>query len=777
MRLYTKFPEFIYEALVTSVDYENGVCSLSPLSPSLEDMISDVPLPNRTGSGNSGVFHGIEIGSRVLASNTAGNGREFTVILTSLPKDTLYSPSFRGSTKPKNTPARTIPYPELASGRIIVRGGGGNALSLMEDGGILLGTASKRGMYLKKNRLKSSLYVVAEDQTKYSNAGMTTSGGVLRSKATLSNIFPIRDVGEAPLLSDTEYHKRASELGFFSGSKIFRRSYGRKKRNPGISEHRTVINEFSTDSNFIGFDFENKKSSGLSGPYSTIVADKKHRERGSTLDLAPGELIEIIGGNVVGITGKIMDINYNTLSYGEPGNRVPKSLTAEAIENSKRISRRGIGYHFQLSTASSSTEVNDSQSNLLFDIDKEGAIKINIPKTSNTGNYMLSSRADFSQDVPDISYSLVSEAEPVPVTLRDEFGEIVFPSKNSQNIFDRETGIRFSNTDDNPYFPTGSSGSKDLLRINPTKYHNMYAAGERLIANLIDLVNIPAAFVDDDGRVEGISTGKPFEIAYPEEFFSEDEDALLEDGTSEPFPTFMSIVAVAPSSPAIYTGGDTLVAGVFYNKSIKPCSNSFKLEKSGNDFVTSIVDSGGKELAPLGGVSAHVNLEGAFYTSIGADNIDRKSILMDTQGSMISWIGKDNNGRSIITQTDGDVLLNVGGSYEGGGSDPEDKTMNIGRFELRVNVTDKQFVTSEFDSSEEDITEDGVNPLGASDIVISLSENGIVIAGMKPGLPMIIRNEDKILIESTGSDVVLKGMDVKMVDASGRTKTLKSEGR
>jgi hypothetical protein len=777
MKLYTKFPEFIYEALITKVDYDNGVCTLSPLSPSLEDFINDVPLPNHLGTGNSGIFHGLDVGTRVIAANTAGNGREFSVILGTLPKEELIGNNFSSGNKPQNTPGGTVPYPDIASGRMIVRGGAGNALCLMEDGSLELTSITKKGLFLHKNRLKMNQYMVAEHQASYSNAAKSFSGNVQRSSYVKRETFRTKTEKSLSLDAEIEYHERAVDLGFFTGSKVAPRTYGRKVRNPGISEHRTVYREFASDANFSGFDKEIDRGSGIGGLYADTKDAIRYNEQGNTLGLAPDELVEVISGNVVTLDGKVMDLNYSSLVYGSPNNRVIQGVTAKDMERAKRVSRRGIGHHFQLSTASSSGESNTTVSNFVFDIDKEGVIKMNVPRSTNTGNIPFSSVANFDSETPSISYSNPSQSEPVPVHLRDQNGTPVIPGEQAQGLPTRETGIRFSNTDDNPYFPSGgdAGGIKDVVRINPTKYHNMYAAAERLIANTIDLINIPVLFVDEDGLVTGTPVNKPFQILYPEEFYSDDEDSLLGSGTEEPFPLYMAVAAVDPGPPAIYTGGETLVAGLYYDSdSLLPCSNSFKLEQTGTDFLASTVDSSGKPKQPAGGVSAHLNFEGAIYSSIGADNVDNKSLMLDTQGGVVSWFGQDRNGRSIITQTDGAVLLNVGGSYSGSGANPEDKSFNPGRFELRVNVTDKGFIASEFSDEEGD--EEG-NPLWQSDIVISLSEKGIVIAGMRSGTPMIIRNQDKIMIESTGSDVVLKGTDVKMVDASGQTKTLKSEGK
>ena len=113
------------------------------------------------------------------------------------------------------------------------------------------------------------------------------------------------------------------------------------------------------------------------------------------------------------------------------------------------------------------------------------------------------------------------------------------------------------------------------------------------------------------------------------------------------------------------------------------------------------------------------------------------------------------------------MLINVGGSYEG--EDPDVREMNIGRFELRVNVTDKGHIGSTFNSDDTGTfaTEEGGNPSHNSDFIISLSENGIIIAGMKADVPMVIRNDGQILIESTSSDVILKGVNVKHAGPKG----------
>lgn len=63
-----------------------------------------------------------------------------------------------------------------------------------------------------------------------------------------------------------------------------------------------------------------------------------------------------------------------------------------------------------------------------------------------------------------------------------------------------------------------------------------------------------------------------------------------------------------------------------------------------------------------GGRSAHFNLDGSMELNIGADTVDRKSFVVDMAGGTISHYGRDVSGRSIIHQSDGDVIVQIGGN-------------------------------------------------------------------------------------------------------------------
>jgi hypothetical protein len=104
-----------------------------------------------------------------------------------------------------------------------------------------------------------------------------------------------------------------------------------------------------------------------------------------------------------------------------------------------------------------------------------------------------------------------------------------------------------------------------------------------------------------------------------------------------------------------------------------------------------IPDIDAEPVANAGGRSLHMNLDGSLEMSVGADTVDKKSMVIDTQGGIISHFGMDKNGRSMIHQTDGDVIIQIGGSTVSGddriGTNKpwENESVRPGRVEIHLN--------------------------------------------------------------------------------------------
>lgn len=97
---------------------------------------------------------------------------------------------------------------------------------------------------------------------------------------------------------------------------------------------------------------------------------------------------------------------------------------------------------------------------------------------------------------------------------------------------------------------------------------------------------------------------------------------------------------------------------------------------------TSVNNKIGDAAANAGGRSINANLDGSLELSIGADTVDKKSIMLDTKGGIVSHIGSDLNGKSIVSSTDGEIILQIGGNPI---TDAGTSTPKVGRLIIYLN--------------------------------------------------------------------------------------------
>lgn len=114
-------------------------------------------------------------------------------------------------------------------------------------------------------------------------------------------------------------------------------------------------------------------------------------------------------------------------------------------------------------------------------------------------------------------------------------------------------------------------------------------------------------------------------------------------------------------------GSGTISAGTAYHDLTQVADSLWQNGKwgTGNRMSSSINNAIGDSNANAGGRSLQASLDGSAEISIGKDNIDKKSLLLDLEGGMISHYGADSNGRSIIHQSDGSVLIQIGSTSPG----------------------------------------------------------------------------------------------------------------
>jgi len=379
-----KFSDLIFEAIIVDFDRTTGTCSLNPTSANEDSVVSNVKIPDFAGAGNAGVFVGLSTGTRVVAAYTSGRSRESAVILQTLPRSEL-QPRIFESFGPGGVRRGTQPYPRVKEHETYIRGNKGAEIALTEGGDIRSTVAGGAGTYTRNNGTRTSHTLVAEAASKYTQAGRSISGAANRIDPVVRSQSQREGLMELPLFADTYYMQLSDPKGFFLGSPVRLQTLGSSLRNPSLSEHRHVINEFSTDSMFTGFEDEVDRLQGVVGLFDPKDTFKRNREPANTLHMAEHELIEIVGGNLLDIHGNLLDINYRSLAYGGPENTVPTKQVALSYDRARRISRRGVGYHFQLSTNSKKSDPSGYQTNFAFDVDKEGVFKLNVPKSSNSG--------------------------------------------------------------------------------------------------------------------------------------------------------------------------------------------------------------------------------------------------------------------------------------------------------------------------------------------------------------------------------------------------------
>jgi hypothetical protein len=789
----------IFEAVIHSV--QGNLCTISKIDSTSSDLISEVPLPNLSGNRDSG-FHlnySEMINTRVLILFSPSVTRNAHSIICIYPEDPSSSAS---GLPPMDTPAGTCGSPvmskEPTSPAASLSGPLGSGMRIDMSGSIFALNGSNLGLSIMGRERGSTMYSAAHTIINYSNAHNTTSGTAIRVLGNNRTAHNPSSLHNNPINCDYAQDNPSGlhEIGMFPVSRTCdiagMMDYS---RNPRRSEYVVRINEYSEQSLFTGFDDEKKRYTGEMNLRNDSDTLARNRRPGNRLHMPENQIVEIIAGNLIDINGNILDINHNSVVLGSDG-RTPRDderTLDEILSVETRLkSRREVGYHFQLSTNTLSTDESGSSKNFIFDVDKEGLLKVNIPKSSSTGNIPFASTSNYvgGGDALVIKYDNESKLEPVPITLwsdvlrkaKDDDNAVKTASGELRKILlpaitgyeSRSTGVDYINADAAAYFPNKNDGSPTArIRVNSTKYHNMYAAAEKLISNRIDSIKTTIFDMSKRNLSKSVAKGRPFELL-----------ALTDrDGNEElttKYPANRSVVVVNPGEPAICPGGyETVVAGS--NKHVwDSYSNSFSTTVEGGNGKAEQSSKGlhyEKTLDP-GGKSANINLEGSLEMSVGKDHHDQKSIVLDTAGSLIAWLGADKNGRSAVVQTDGEVLINIGGSYGPAGHSMEFKNpaedsrgyhnnFNPGRLDLRVNVNDNGFVGTGVPPEPST-----ANKPYAGDYIISISREWLVIAGCNTGTPMIIRNDGNINIEATDKLTLYGGVSVEMIDGHQKPKTI-----
>jgi hypothetical protein len=145
-------------------------------------------------------------------------------------------------------------------------------------------------------------------------------------------------------------------------------------------------------------------------------------------------------------------------------------------------------------------------------------------------------------------------------------------------------------------------------------------------------------------------------------------------------------------------------------------------------------------------------LDGSLEMSIGANTVDRVSLTLDTAGAIVSRLGRDRSGRSIIMQTDGTIAIEVGGfDFVGEGSDDNVDSRFVGRGDDRDAALPKD-----------------PNRFKSGKIVIRLRRSNSDSSGPDPDNAdsLLILDETGMTIQSAGRLNLLSEMDLTLESKS-----------
>jgi hypothetical protein len=524
--------------------------------------------------------------------------------------------------------------PFLKAGEVVISGLESSNLRFDQQGNILLKNHDEEGIFMGNcNDVSHRCSIKKSLPTEYviSKSGIKVDGIIRRDVR-----FNYFNVCENYLYSP-EFEYALEEVGWDPYKDVVYTNKIKRKTNPALVESRSVIYEFSRDWNVGSLEIERKKSAeqkptDKNQSFVPSNADR-NQNRSDVLDLSlanPNELIEYITGTVVDVFGNILDINKNIIPPPKNDNmfldRVFENIRHSVALSIEMNSRKGHASRTQnkvvlmdgLPDVDAHYNSARDRSRWSIRVDKEGLTSINIPASSETGN--------------------------IPRLLRSEVSNVI-------------------NLDENGNPTKGNKEDTSKLVENKKRqdiFLDQVGPGGIDVVDGYDGYLIQNRFGGEEKTIWEVKDGKPFKDKFTEHIqagtafhnITKVASVLLEMDINKKSSDFVAILppVVEPGKPSV--------------------SNKIVVTSPLED--DSVVPNGG-------GRSMALNFDGSLEASIGANTIDRVSMMFDTAGGIVSHIGRDKNGRSSIVQTDGDMVFELGGfDFIGEGSTDNADTRFVG---------------------------------------------------------------------------------------------------
>ena len=245
-------PYFLREATIFDVDPVNFTCSLHYGDLNSSEISHGVPMPNLLGVGNAGLIVNLLKGTKVIALYMHDKSFQPVVIVavlsSYLQKDPAYNTTSDVLADKQNG---TVAYPRtLSSGEAYLSAHSGPFLWLRNDDSFHLSSRDGNGTFLIPNKRgrTSNLFQIAN------NHSLEGSGGRLNWGRVKRNIKNIGWNSKNTFFTDINRDAELRDIGFWYRNEVSMLSSPVRNRNPALSEYKLVINEFSTEFGFSGFD-------------------------------------------------------------------------------------------------------------------------------------------------------------------------------------------------------------------------------------------------------------------------------------------------------------------------------------------------------------------------------------------------------------------------------------------------------------------------------------------------------------------------------------------
>ena len=642
-------------ATVTNIDHNAGVAYIKWLDQGTDGPSIPIPHPYAGRSGE-GIFVGLQVGS-IVTLGMASYERY-------IPISVIPPPAYYGSdmSDVSEAPFDAIGFPQIEEGDIVIQGSGGGQFRFDGDGSMTLITSFGEGTIFSGDSDDSHrCSITTNSPVAYlvSDTGLHARGIIRRDVRITEGEDDFTD-----FLNDIYSEQALEEIGLDPQRQVIYMSRNatasgadkteeKRARNPGLMEERRIFLECGRKWQVGNYQDELKRR--MEDSETTAVCNYMDRSarRSAVLGLSltnPNELLEEVKGTLIDIFGNFVDINREIIPG--PSGEKPEDFLASAMEKLRHTvafhmelnTRKGWRYGEEYSNTKKPVLLKDSpdplsvansardRSRWFMDVDKEGLTKINISATSETGNIPVLTRYETSSVI-----EVDDRGNPQKKIRKDP--NLLYRNEANRDIFHDQFG------------PGGIKILDDREKPNITNR----LAGES--GNWLDGSGDRKIFP------KGIEAGTAFHditrtaMTLLKESINIVASEMVEDNPPTPEEGFQAIssevdprVPKANPVPAIRDPRTGLVSG----------------------------------LPNAGGRSVQASLDGSLEMSVGANTVDRVSLTLDTAGAIVSRLGRDRFGRSVVMHTDGTIALEVGGfDFIGESSDDNIDSRFVGRGDSR----------------------------------------------------------------------------------------------